>query len=86
MFQGLCENGADLSWSGLVMVGGMMLVFMGLMMGLMLIAVYFSRRFGFGGFMHGRRASALEILNERFARGDIDRAEFEDCKRLLAAS
>ena len=30
--------------------------------------------------------SAVDILKERFARGEIDRAEYEDRKRLLSTS
>jgi uncharacterized membrane protein len=30
-----------------------------------------------------RRSTALDILNRRFARGEIDRAEYEEKRRLL---
>jgi uncharacterized membrane protein len=30
-----------------------------------------------------RRATALDILNRRLARGEIDRAEYEEKRRLL---
>jgi putative membrane protein len=33
-----------------------------------------------------RGRSALEILDERFARGEIDREEYEDRKRVLLDS
>jgi uncharacterized membrane protein len=31
----------------------------------------------------GRRATALDILNRRLARGEIDRAEYDEEKRRL---
>lgn len=35
---------------------------------------------------HGGRGSAVEILAERFARGDISEEEFEQRKRVLESS
>jgi putative membrane protein len=35
--------------------------------------------------MHRRGSDALEILRERFARGEIDQAEYEERRRLLRA-
>ena len=37
---------------------------------------------GFRGQWSGR--SAIDILEERFARGEIDKAEFEEKRKLLA--
>jgi len=37
-----------------------------------------------GGMTHrSRRGNALEILRERYARGEIDQAEFKERQRLL---
>ncbi len=30
-----------------------------------------------------RRSTALDLLNERFARGEIDRTEYEEKRRLI---
>ena len=36
------------------------------------------------GFHHVRGRAALDILEERFAKGEIDKAEFEDKRKLLS--
>jgi uncharacterized membrane protein len=39
-----------------------------------------------GGMMHGnRRQDPIDILKERFARGEIGQAEYEERRRLLQA-
>ena len=44
-----------------------------------------------GGMMHGgmmhhsRRSPAIDILDERYARGEIDKTEYEERRRLLEA-
>ena len=37
------------------------------------------------GHRHGRDSGALDILNERFARSEIDQAEYEERRRVLSA-
>ena len=54
-----------------------MIVFIG---GLIALIVLAARRFGQGS----SRASALDILKERYARGEIDQTEFERRKRDIA--
>jgi len=34
---------------------------------------------------HGRFRTALDILDERFARGEIDRAEYEEKRKLIGS-
>lgn len=63
----------------------MMILFWG---GIILIIMFAVRALG-GGSSHGAmqapsRNEALDILQERFARGEIDKGEFEDRKRLLS--
>ncbi len=64
---------------------GMMLFFL-LFLGLIVVGpVFVVRSFSDGG-RGARRAEgsrALEILDERFARGEIDRSEYEERRRIL---
>lgn len=61
-------------WGGL-----MMLVFWGLVIGLIVLAIRgFAGRFGAGS-----QKNATDILRERFARGEIDEEEYERRKARL---
>jgi len=64
---------------------GLWWVFPLLMMALMFACVVFMVRMLWGhGHSHGdHTGSALQILSERFARGEISREEFEDKRSLL---
>lgn len=74
-------------WGHMVVGSFMMLLFWG---GLIALATLLVR--GFAG--EGRRdqmappprAAALDLLEERFARGEIGREEFEERRRVLLAS
>ena len=63
----------------------MMIVFLAVVVMVVVLAVRW-----IGGSGHAAAApppsgkTALDILNERFARGEIDKDEFEDRKRLLS--
>lgn len=64
--------------------GLMMLVFWG---GIILLIVLLAR--GFGGTGSARqpeqpRPTALEILKERYARGEIDKQEYDDRRKTLS--
>lgn len=37
------------------------------------------------GYRHGAGRGALEILNERYARGEINQGEYEERRRVLRA-
>lgn len=72
-------------WGHMIYGPLMMIVFWG---GLIVVAVLAVRWLG-GGSSHkqnepSNRGNALEILRERFARGEIDKEEFEERKRLLS--
>lgn len=72
-------------WGHMIYGPLMMIVFWG---GLIVVAVLAVRWLG-GGASHkqndsSNRSTALEILKERFARGEIDQEEFEKRKRLLS--
>lgn len=79
--------GWDMGWGwGHMLSGGlMMLLFWG---GIILVIVFAVRAIS-GGSPQGAppaasRNKALEILQERFARGEIDKDDFEERKRLLS--
>ncbi|HZJ49641.1 MAG TPA: SHOCT domain-containing protein [Actinomycetota bacterium] len=70
-------------WDGMWGWGGLGLLWMALFwVGIALLVVWSVRQFG-GGSGGGSERRALEILEERFARGEIDRDEFEERKRVL---
>jgi putative membrane protein len=67
-------------WAGgFVMFLGM-LVFWG---GLVWLIAYAIREFSRPRAMRSDRASAIQVLEERFARGEIDRDEFEERRGVL---
>jgi len=72
-------------WGHMMFGGLMMIAFWGTIIVLIILAV----RWLGGGSTQGRADStsgkaALDILEERFARGEIDKAEFEERKRSLS--
>ena len=75
----------DFGWGHMLFGGLMMVAFWG---GMILLIVFAVRWLG-GGPSHRDRtpppgARGLEILQERFARGEIDKAAFEERKKLLS--
>lgn len=77
--------GGDWGWGHMVFGSVMMLLFWGVVIvGIVLVVRWLS-----GGPPHGSTSApaknrALEILQERFARGEIDEDEYEKRKRLLS--
>jgi len=57
--------------------GPFMLLFWLLLLGVVVAAVIFFLRGGVGGAAH-RQATALELLEARYARGEIDTAEYRE--------
>ncbi len=77
------DHGASPPWYGMIFGPLMMIVFIVLTA---LIVAWVLRALGFGWQSSAHGHSALDILNERFARGEIDRAEYEERKHLLSGS
>jgi len=59
----------------------MMILIIALIVGVVVLVL---RWLGIGGDIDSRKSRALDILNERFARGEIDKSEFEERRRALS--
>ena len=73
-------------WGGHMMFGGvMMIVFWG---GIVLLVVLLVRWIGSTGISGDRhiagRTTPLDILKERYAKGEIDKMEYEERRKLLS--
>lgn len=72
------------TWYGMIFGPIMMIVFIVLTV---LIIAWALRLFGFGWQSDSQGISTpLDTLKHRFARGEIDRAEYEERRKLLSAS
>lgn len=69
------QDGGTLSWLA-------MAIFMGLLVALIVVVVWSVVRVT-GQSQTSRSDASLEILRERFARGEISQSEFEEAKRIL---
>lgn len=68
-------DGGALGWVGTV-------IFIGLLVALIVVVVWSVVRVT-GQSQGPRSDTSLDILRERFARGEISQAEFEEAKRVL---
>ena len=71
----------EMGWGGWVA----MIVAMALLWGLLIAAVVAMVRNPGSDNSHQGRADPLRVLDERFARGEIDEGEYRDRKRALSA-
>ena len=83
MMYGWWDYGASPPWYGMIFGPIMMIAFIVLTV---LIIAWFLRAFGLGWQSRTQRDSALDILKDRFARGEINRAEYEERRQLLSDS
>ncbi|HXQ41695.1 MAG TPA: SHOCT domain-containing protein [Candidatus Udaeobacter sp.] len=91
MMWGWRVDGPGWGWHPFMIVGPIFGLFA--LIGIMAIFVWLVRWATHGHPFHGhdfhhfhgeRSRTALDILEERFARGEIDKAEFEDKRKLLS--
>lgn len=81
----LWHYGQDWGWGHMVFGSVMMLLVWGaIIVGIVMLVRWLSASQAHAPISTPARNRALEILQERFARGDIDEAEFEKRKRLLS--
>lgn len=69
-------------WGGFGMVIGP-IVMIGIGVGIIVGTIYIMQMFGVAGGGHPAHDRALMVLKERYAKGEIDTAEFEERKKLL---
>jgi putative membrane protein len=78
---------ATMPWFGMMMGPIMFIVFLVIVI---LVVVPLIRWMGFGPpWWHGQHTlppsrTALDILNERYARGEIDKIEYEEKRRVIS--
>ncbi len=74
-------QGTQVPWIGMIL-GPIMMI--GTLVLTIVIAMYIARAFGFGSYAPPPTKTARDILDERFARGEIDREEYLDRKKHIS--
>jgi len=74
-------GGSPMWWGGMIIGPIMMVAFVVLTV---LAVAWTLRATGLGWGSDRKRTSPLDILKERFARGDINRAEYEEQRKILS--
>ena len=77
------NDGAAVPWYGMIFGPIMMLAFIVVTV---VVAGWVLRAAGLGWHAPDQGKSALDLLKDRFARGEIDRTEYEDRKKCLSAA
>ncbi len=79
------HDGWDWGWGHMIFGSLMMVIFWGGIIFAIVLAVrWLGGRSPHEAAPSASRKTALDILQERFARGEIDKEEFEERKRLLS--
>ncbi len=74
----------DLGWGWMIFGPFMMIVFIAVAVVVVVLLVRWLGGPGHGGALHGPPGKTpLDILKERFAKGEIDKEEFEERRRVL---
>ena len=76
-------DGSSAPWYGMIFGPIMMIVFVVLTV---LIVAWALRAFGLGWQSSAQEKTPLDILKDRLARGEINRAEYEERKQVLSGS
>lgn len=73
--------GWGFGWGHMMFGGLMMIIFWG---GIILLIVLLVRWFGGASFSGTESATPLEILKKRYAKGEIDKKEYDERKKVLS--
>jgi putative membrane protein len=78
---GWWDYGVSPPWYGMILGPVTMIVFVAMTV---LVVAWVLRAFGLGWQSGGNERTPLDVLRSRFARGEIDKAEYEERRRFLS--